>query len=60
LPDGSKVPVAGFTATLSEVVPPGATVPGLAVTVRLVTTAGVATVAVTGEEAEEANAGDPP
>jgi hypothetical protein len=60
LPVGSELPVAGFTATLSEVVPPGAIVPGLALTVRLVATAGTATVTVTGDEAEDANAADPP
>lgn len=60
LPAGGELPVADFTATLSNVVPLDAIVAGLAVTVRLVATAGAATVTVTGDEVEDANAADPP
>ena len=60
LPVGSEFPVTGFTATFRDVVPPGAIVPGLAVTVMLVATGGAATVTATGDEVEGANAADPP
>jgi hypothetical protein len=59
LPVGSEFPVTGFTRTFRDVVPPGAIVPELAVTVMLVATAGAATVTATGDEAEDANAADP-
>ncbi len=50
----------GFTVTLSDVVPPAAIAAGLAVMVRLVLTAGAATVTATFDEAEAANAAEPP
>jgi hypothetical protein len=60
LPEGGELAMADFTATLSDVVPPDAIVAGLAVTVRVVETAGAATVTVTGDEVEDVNPADPP
>lgn len=59
LPVGRALPVAGFTVTFNDVVPPEPIVAGLAVTVRVVGLAGAATVMVTGAETEEANAAEP-
>jgi hypothetical protein len=59
LPVGVAFPVGARNVTFSEVVPPVATVEGLAVTIRFVATTGIDTVTVTGTETEDANASEP-